>query len=204
MKLTNSEFTWNPLNLNDFTIVPWPKMEIIQMAIVGNLVQGKGHDTLFEVLSKDKWNNRNYFLNIYGNGEGERYLRDLCNFYQLTEKVRFKGFVSSATKIWQENHILLIPSSGEGLPISLVEAAICGRPAVVTDVGGNTEIIEEGITGFVACAPTVSSFSEALEKSWQNRLAWENMGLILKNNMDNILNKNPEVIILNKLLYKDE
>lgn len=204
IKLSNAQFTWNPLNLNDYNLLPWPPMEIIQMAIVGNLVPGKGHDTLFQVLSDEKWKSRNYQLNIYGTGEGERYLQDLCNFYQLTDKVLFKGYVSSATEIWMENHILLIPSSGEGLPISLVEAAICGRPAVVTDVGGNSEIVEEGKTGFIACAPTVNSFSKALEQSWQNRSAWVNMGLILKNNIENILNIMPEIAILNKLLNKDE
>ncbi|MDC1505577.1 glycosyltransferase [Winogradskyella sp.] len=78
--------------------------------------------------------------------------------------------------------MFLIPSDGEGLPISLIEAAISGRTAVVTDVGGNTEIIVDNETGFVACAPTPHSFSEALERAWKRKEEWEEMGIKLNNN----------------------
>lgn len=32
-----------------------------------------------------------------------------------------------------------------------MEAMLCGRPCIVTDVAGNTEVVEDGVTGFVAC-----------------------------------------------------
>ena len=59
----------------------------------------------------------------------------------------------------------------------MVEAMLCGRPAVVTDVIGNPEWIEEGLTGFLAEAPTLYSVSRALERAWQARASWEQMGL---------------------------
>jgi glycosyltransferase involved in cell wall biosynthesis len=175
-RLKNAAFTWNPLNLKSYEMFPWPVSETVQMAIVGNLNSGKGHDTLFEVLIDEKWKTRNYQLNIYGSGPGETYLKELCVFYNIQEKVFFKGVVASANEIWEQNHILLIPSAGEGLPISLVEAAICGRPAVVTDVGGNTEMIDENINGFIAEAPSVQSFDKAMERAWVNKDSWEEMG----------------------------
>ncbi|MFN8256702.1 MAG: glycosyltransferase family 4 protein [Bacteroidales bacterium] len=199
MKLSNSSITWNPLNLKDYNYIPWPSYETIQMAIVGSLVSGKGHDTLFEVLSDKNWQERDYLLNIYGKGDGEAYLKELCKFYCLEHKVNFMGNVSSATEIWENNHILLIPSSGEGLPISLVEAAICGRPAVVTDVGGNREIIINGLTGFIADAPSVYSYSVALENAWKNIEKWEELGMKNRNLNINTINVEPETEILNFL-----
>lgn len=175
-KLTNASVTWNPLNLKNKNYISWPEIEPVQMAIVGNLISGKGHDTLFEVLSAQKWREREYTLNIYGKGPGEYYLRDLGKFYDLNDSVKFKGTVISADEIWVNNHILVVPSSGEGLPISLVEAGICGRPAIVTDVGGNIEIISENETGFIAEAPSVSSFAQAMDKAWENKSKWKEMG----------------------------
>ena len=54
---------------------------------------------------------------------------------------------------------------------------LCGRAAVVTDVGGNAEWIEDGQTGFVAEAATAKSFGRALERAWLARGEWEKMGI---------------------------
>src|SRR5438128_318225 len=48
-------------------------------------------------------------------------------------------------------------------------AATAGRPVIATDVAGNSEVVEDGVTGFLADAPTVSGFSEALERFWAGR-----------------------------------
>ena len=179
LNLKNAHIFQNPPNLKESRQIAYPKNHTHQMAIVGALVSGKGHDTLFEVLSENQWKSRNWQLNIYGKGYGLTYLQDLSNYFKIEDKVIFHGHVGSATDIWEHSHILLIPSDGEGLPISLVEAATSARTAVVTDVGGNTEIITDNETGFVACAPTPHSFSEALERAWNRKKEWKHMGLEL-------------------------
>ena len=42
-----------------------------------------------------------------------------------------------------------------GVAAFVVEAMLCGRPCIATDVGGNRELIRDGINGFLANAPTV-------------------------------------------------
>ena len=64
------------------------------------------------------------------------------------------------------------------MPLSLIEALICARPAIVTDVGGNAEILQDSVTGFIAAAPTVRLFDQALERAWERRDEWEKMGAI--------------------------
>jgi glycosyltransferase involved in cell wall biosynthesis len=78
--------------------------------------------------------------------------------------------------VWREHHALALPSRSEGLPLALLEAMLCGRPAVVTDVGGNAEAITDGVSGFLADAPTVGAFDEALERAWERRADWSRMG----------------------------
>ena len=58
----------------------------------------------------------------------------------------------------------------------VVESMWCGRPAVVTDVGGNPKLCIDGETGFVAPAATVSSFSSALQRAWDRRKDWPHLG----------------------------
>jgi len=53
---------------------------------------------------------------------------------------------------------------------------LCGRPAVVTDVGGSAEWVDEGKTGFIAAAPTARSIGDALGAAWTARERWPEMG----------------------------
>jgi glycosyltransferase involved in cell wall biosynthesis len=93
------------------------------------------------------------------------------------DKVRFGGYSNGIADVWRTHHAVVMPSRYEGLPIALVEAMLCHRMAIVTDVGGNVELVEEGVTGFVAAAPNVASVDEALERAWQQRDKWKAMGL---------------------------
>ena len=53
---------------------------------------------------------------------------------------------------------------------------MCGRPAIVSDVGGNSEVIDDGRTGFLASGPELDAFDAALERAWQEREQWPAMG----------------------------
>lgn len=63
------------------------------------------------------------------------------------------------------------------MPLALVEAMLCSRMSVVTDVGGTTELIEHGVNGFVAAAPTVDFLDAVLEEAWRRREDWPAMGV---------------------------
>jgi len=79
-------------------------------------------------------------VSVYGEGPQERILRRVVESNALQDKIRFCGNVSDVSKIWRDNHALIMPS--EGLPLALVEALMCGRTAIVTDMAGNAEVIE--------------------------------------------------------------
>jgi glycosyltransferase involved in cell wall biosynthesis len=92
------------------------------------------------------------------------------------EQVTFCGHISHVADVWKTHHLLVLPSRYEGLPLSLVEAMLCGRAAVVTDVAGNAEVITDNETGFIAEAPTVLHLDSALERAWNRREEWAAMG----------------------------
>ena len=90
--------------------------------------------------------------------------------------VTFAGFVSDVSAIWSSHHGLILPSRCEGLPIVLVEAMLSGRVPVVTDVGGNAEVVEDGVTGYLAAAATEDSLDDAMERAWNERHRWREIG----------------------------
>jgi L-malate glycosyltransferase len=175
--LSNGCVLRNPVNLANIDPVPYPDSDLVKMANVARFdAQCKGQDVLLEALSEEHWKQRRWLLRFYGDGVDRPYLERLTGHYNIAEKVEFCGHVSDVRSIWADNHLLVIPSRSEGTPLSLVEAMICGRPSVVTDVGGNIEWVDEPSTGFVADAPSARSLNKALERAWEARERWELIG----------------------------
>jgi glycosyltransferase involved in cell wall biosynthesis len=167
----------NPVNLTDRSPVPWPSPGPVQFACVARLEASfKGQDLLFEALAADRWKNRDWQLRLYGDGIDRGYLERVARMYGLGGRIQFAGHVADVRGIWADNHLLVLPSRSEGTPLSLVESMLCGRPAVVTDVGGNAEWITEPETGFIAEAPSTISIARALERAWEARDLWPVMG----------------------------
>jgi glycosyltransferase involved in cell wall biosynthesis len=171
-ELPNAEVVRNPFNV-DFRASPsWPPLGRdgeLRFACVGRLdPTGKGQDILFEVLAGPTWAMRNWRLHLYGEGENWDGLERWAQRLGLADRVVFEGHVADVEKIWSLNHVLILPSRIEGLPLALVEAMWCGRPAVATDVAG-AEVIEDGVTGFLAAAPTVGCLGNALERFWARK-----------------------------------
>lgn len=176
--IANGFVVRNPVNLASTDEVPFPPLEkTAHFAVVGRLESyQKGHDILFEALADEKWRKRDWQLNIAGEGAHWQYLRELAEHYKIADKIKFLGQVSNIRNLWAENHLLLLPSRYEGTPLTLVEAMLCARAAVVTNVAGNCEWIADNLNGFVAEAPNAVSIGKALEAAWENRPQWKMLG----------------------------
>ena len=176
--LPNSRIVKNPVNLVNRNIVEFPdRSNRVKMACVSELTADrKGQDILFQVLSGRKWQELDWELNIFGTGKDESYFVDLARYYNISEKVRMRGFTRDIRQVWGENEILIMPSRVESAPLALVEAMICGRPAVATPVGGIPEWIEDGETGYLAASASFGALDEALHRAWQDKKRWREIG----------------------------
>ena len=190
--LPNGEVVWNPFNVTTEPAPAWPGEDgKMRLACVSRIELGhKGQDLLLQALARPEWRNRPIELNLFGTGPDEEVLRRLGCSLQLT-CLNFRGFLSDVRAIWQENHVLVLPSRYEGVPLSVVEAMWCGRPAVVTDVGRAAELCVHNETGFVAAAATVSSFGDALERAWERRKDWLRMGQAARARAEKLIPKHP-------------
>jgi glycosyltransferase involved in cell wall biosynthesis len=190
--LPNSALVRNPCNVSYAARPAWPDMSPHwRLACVARLDPvAKGQDLLLHALAAEKWRSRNLQVTFYGTGRCERSLRQLAQRLNLTN-VDFRGYVPDVEQIWTENHALVIPSRYEGTPLALVEAMLCGRPAVITDVAGNAELVEHGLSGFVACAPTAPLLDKALEEAWQRRDEWREMGRRARDRVEALVPADP-------------
>lgn len=176
-RLERSQVVRNPF------LVPWEKEEGwpesesgFRLACVGRLYpREKGQDLILRVLARDKWRERPLSVRFFGSGVHSEGLRSMAAFLGL-DNVSFAGFSRAPAEIWRDHHGLLLPSRAEGLPLVVVEAMLCGRVPIVTDVAGNREVVTDDVTGFLAAAPTEDSLDEAMERAWRRRSEWRAIG----------------------------
>ncbi len=157
---------------------PWPANlpDALSLACVARLViVHKGQDLLIQVLSLPHWRGRNVRMSLFGEGVNERGLRRLVDQFKL-RSIDFAGLTDDIEGLWSRYHALVLPSRFEGMPLALVEAMLCGRPCVVTDVAGHRELVRDGINGFLAKAPTVELLDEAMNRAWESRHRLKELG----------------------------
>jgi N-acetylglucosaminyldiphosphoundecaprenol N-acetyl-beta-D-mannosaminyltransferase len=81
----------------------------------------------------------------------------------LAGRVEFPGHVRHVWPALAGLDVFVMTSRYEGLPISALEAMVMGLPVVATAVGGLTEVVDDGVTGFlVATGPDRSATAAAL------------------------------------------
>lgn len=200
--LPKAEVVRNPYLVSCSESLFWPaiKDDFFKLACVGRLwLRDKGQDILLEILAQEKWKHRNLQVSFFGEGANQESLIDLASFLGL-KNVSFHGFVENIVNVWQEYHALILPSRAEGLPITLIEAMMCGRMGITTDVGGIPEVLEDNITGFIAQGACFASIDEALERAWLRRDEWESMGKEASISIRELIPLDPERLFADKLV----
>ncbi|WP_316839572.1 glycosyltransferase family 4 protein [Pedobacter gandavensis] len=174
-RLSNARVVFNPVKLSG-TPLPYPESTApYKLACVGRLfVLDKGQDILLRILAQKEWRARSVQVSFVGKGPDEAGLKEMAALLEL-DNVNFLGQLEDIGQIWQDHHALVLPSRSEGLPLSMVEAMSVGRVVIVSNAGGNAELLEEGHTGFIGEA-NEHSFAEAMERAWQLRDQWELIG----------------------------
>ena len=171
------------------------------MACVARLdIAHKGQDMLLEVLAKPCWRARDWRLTFYGNGPNADVLKRLVARFELKDRIVFAGHVA-IEEIWHENHILVMPSRFEGWPMTTVEAMWCGRPVVATRVGINPDVIQDGVTGFLAENPSAEALGKALNQMWMLRDQLEEIGKLAATSIRRFMPDDPARIFAEKLKH---
>lgn len=174
--LPNSSIIFNPVKLSRKPL-PYPSTKNgFRLACIGRLfLLDKGQDMLIRILSKPKWQNRPVHISFYGSGVDETGLKAMAAYLQV-KQVTFEGYAEEISNLWHTHHGLILPSRSEGSPLALMEAMAVGRIGIVSNAGGNAELIADGRSGFVGSV-CEEGIEEAMERAWTQRDDWEQMGI---------------------------
>lgn len=118
----------------------------IVLGSVGRLDRVKGYERLIEVMP-DLCTDLNVVLLLVGEGPCREELERLAQDLGVVNQVVFAGFLSDAQRYLGVFDVFVLPSRNEGLSIALLEAMASGVPVLVTDVGENRRVIDDGRAG---------------------------------------------------------
>ena len=136
--------------------------DAILVGLVGRLSREKGHDVFLEAaaLASDEDTGLRYV--VVGDGELRESLERRTRELGLADRVRFAGFVENMRDVYHALDVLVSASRLEAMPRVVLEGMATGKPIVATDVGGTSDLIEDGVTGFLVPAENAAAMADRL------------------------------------------
>jgi glycosyltransferase involved in cell wall biosynthesis len=130
---------------------------------VGRLIDGKGVADLIEAFAGLE--HEEALLCVVGDGPRRHELEALCTARGLQRRCRFMGYQPEgrALELIRASDAIVNPSYTEGLPTSVLEAALLGRGIVASDVGGTPEVVSDGHSALLVPAGDIAALRGALE-----------------------------------------
>ena len=122
---------------------------------IGRLVNDKGLGELADAIRKLENENLEIKLLLIGeiDGEDDALAKDKLNYLMQSKNVKYIGVQSDIRPYLMASDVLVFPSYREGFPNVPLEAGALGLPAIVTNINGSNEIIEDGVNGKIIQAP---------------------------------------------------
>ncbi len=140
----------------ELTILPQTNREnelSTVLGIIGQVAAWKGHETLINAVELLSKNTKQKFI-VYIFGDQENYyantLKKKIKDKKIEQYFEWKGFVKSQDNIYKDVDIIIVPSlSQEPCSITIIESMMREKILVVSDRGGNIELVDNNKTGFV-------------------------------------------------------
>lgn len=143
---------------------------------IGNFSPEKNHEFLFDLFSQLKSEYPNIKLVCVGEGELFDHSRETVANRSLDDNVKFLGFRKDIPEILAAGDCFVLSSLVEGVPGVILEAAVQKKPAVATNVGGVSEVLIDGETGFLVDDFDQKEFKAKLVEVLMNKDLRETMG----------------------------
>jgi glycosyltransferase involved in cell wall biosynthesis len=156
--------------------IPWQADRPCQIYSCGRLNPVKGHKYLIETVALLRQRGFDVRLQIAGEDEqgGSGYRRELEKIIQdkgMSEYVELLGAVSEARirQGLEDAHLFALASLNEGIPVAVMEAMAMEMPVVVTDVGGTSELVDNGVDALLVQSEKPEEMADAIVKVLQDK-----------------------------------
>ncbi len=129
------------------------------LILVGRLSQIKRVDIFIKAIMHAQVTLPNISAIIVGDGPIRDDLEQLASDLKVEGNIQFVGQQSNIEEWLRKAKVFVLTSDSEGLSLALMEAMMCGLPAVVSNVGDLGDLIEDGINGFLINEHTPEAFA---------------------------------------------
>lgn len=136
------------------------KNEVVKLISVARFSEQKDHKSLLRALSLLEA--KNWELTLVGKGPKLDEMKDLTRQLGINENVIFTGERLDVDSLLADSDIFLLISNWEGFPISILEAMREGLPVLASDVGGVSESVIDGKTGYLVPRADIDAIKDRL------------------------------------------
>jgi glycosyltransferase involved in cell wall biosynthesis len=159
----------------DRDVLEWADGRVV-VTFAGRLIDGKGVGDLVTAFAR--LGDERAVLCVVGDGPRRTDIEVLASTLGVADRVRMLGYLSEerAWSVICSSDIVVNPSYTEGLPTSVLEAALMGKAVVASDVGGTREIVSDGEGALLFQARDVEALQAHLARLVADRHLRERLG----------------------------
>lgn len=121
-----------------------------------------------------------FYLLCAGSGDTEQALREQIESLGLQDHVRLLGYRTDVERFVRVSDFVASVSCREGLGVNLIEGMICAKPAVATRNRGHSELVADGVSGFLVPIGDVDATAKAMLQLAEQPALRQKMGLAAK------------------------
>ncbi len=145
----------------------------LTLIMIARFVEQKDHLLLIEALRLIKGNWR---LLLVGEGPLRPAVEQAISAAGLSDRVECSGDRSDIAELLAAADLFVLATKWEGLPLSILEAMRAGLPVIATNVGGVSEAVTNGITGYLTRLGDVEDMRNRLSEVLSSRQLLKLMG----------------------------
>lgn len=174
-----------------------------RVLFVARLSQLKGGLVLIDAMSELVRHCPGADLVVIGDGEMRPLMEKTARDLGLSEKVHFLGFQDRDTvrAAMADSDVFTLPSFAEGVPVVLMEAAASRRPVVASQVAGVSELVTDGVSGFILPPGDVAALADRLRRLLQDPERRASMGAAGRKTVEAAFDIDAEAAWLGQLIH---
>ncbi|HEX4945525.1 MAG TPA: glycosyltransferase family 4 protein, partial [Blastocatellia bacterium] len=152
----------NGIKMQDFAPLPRTRNAFVRLLFVGGMGKGKGERDLIRALPLIAARVPQLRVSLLGHGADS--LQPLLDECGVRAQIEHLGPVPHAERAqyFRRADLFVLPSYGEGMPMSVLEAMAAGLPVITTNVGGIPELITHEVEGFLLVPGDVEALAERI------------------------------------------
>jgi glycosyltransferase involved in cell wall biosynthesis len=141
--------------------------DTLKIINVGYFDHNKNQEMLLRAVAELSLRGKNNIEVIFigentGDGSFER-CKQLTLELSLEATIQYVGFISDIVPFYESSSVFVLCSYHEGMPMSILEAMRAGRAVIATNVGGVSEMVSDGVNGFLVPPGDYLSLADKLE-----------------------------------------